>query len=66
MLISRRAEKVDPNAGDGKQEVQWIMFYSGSRIHKEQANTRAHQEWENTTDDTTKTKLRTGIKYKLN
>lgn len=40
-ICHTEAEKVQPNAANSKWEVQWLKFYSGSRQHKEQENTRA-------------------------
>lgn len=43
---------VDINAGESRQEYQQTKFYSG-------------QEEVNTTDDSTKTEIKTGFQYKL-
>lgn len=71
--------KVDPNAQDGGQGVQWMRFYPRSRQHKERANTKKHQGntktgsgiinsrvTENSADESTMTKQKTGLKFKLN
>lgn len=50
-------DKVDLNAGDGVQEVQWMKIYWDQWQHKVQANATEHQEQENKLEDSAKTGL---------
>lgn len=58
-------EEVDPFAGDGRREVQWMKLYSGSQLHKEQANTSERQERENTKDDSTNPLVQTKLNDRM-
>ena len=48
---------MEPDAGDGTQDVQWMKFYPGSQ--------KKHTQRTSGSDDVTKTELKTQIKTEL-